>query len=223
VITISFHHTETRSGIPAHLIEKAKDSKYRSIRIKENKENEIDYIIGEGVGVERKSMDDLASSIQQHKIPSQLKRIIDNDLIPIFLVEGIVPNIEQSQMAWESVYGYISFISQSGIVVFHTLHQEHTATRLLNAALAFEDGMFGHLEVPVIKSKSDHPTLASLMALPDVGEEMAYRIRERFNSRHHLLMTCYKQLREGRSALEQIDGIGHKTARKIAKEYTKSW
>jgi DNA excision repair protein ERCC-4 len=227
MITISYHHTEGKSGIPDLLTEKRKESKYRTkVKVEENKGNEIDYIIGDTIGIERKSMDDLASSIQQNKIPSQLKRIVDNGLIPVFLVEGIFPTYEQSQMAWESVYGYISHISESGIVVNHTVHQEHSAIRLLNLALSVQAGKFGHLQVPVIKSKSDHPTLSRLMAIPTIGEDMAHRIRLKYKSEFHFLMDCYKQLKHGGTMLEDIDPRKHRglnTARKIAEEVTKSW
>lgn len=218
---IRYHHTEKKSGIPELLQTSIFGvSKYKNIKLVEDMKCEVDYVLSDFVGVERKEINDLVSSIQEGKIPSQLKRIIDMDLKPIFLVEGVLPNFAHTDMKLESIYGFISKMSENGITVEHTVDEVHSHIRLMNITLDVANGHFGVLHVPVIRTKADHPTLQRLMAIPGVGEEMAYKIRQHFKDELDFLGTCTAK---DYQRLIEIDGIGKVLAKKIASEVAKTW
>lgn len=223
---IKYHHTENKSGVPDNIfLEQLGKPQFRNkIFLGLNTENEIDYIISDKVGIERKEMNDLASSLQEKKIPMQIKKIMDAGMTPIFLVEGILPDATQSKMEWKSIYGFMSWLSQSGIIVMHTIDFVHTAMRICQVALDVRNEKFGVFTVPVIKIKADHPTLQRLMAIPGVAEELAYKIRSQYSCEWAFIVDCYNYLKKGRrSKLTRIKGIGKPLADKIAREVTKSW
>lgn len=220
---VRYHHTEEESHVPeeirALLVTK---HKYAPIIFEKDMKFEVDYVLGDRIGIERKEINDLVKSIQENKIPSQLKRIIDNDLQPVLLVEGLLPDFSYTQMSMESIYGFISKMGLS-IAVVHTTGYEHTAHWILEMALALHKKEFGELRVPVIKTKADHPTLARLMSIPGIGEENAARLRDAYASELSFIWDCYRMVRSGKSKMLKIEGIGKVKAMQIAKEVTKRW
>lgn len=222
---IKYHHTEDKGGVPDAIfsLQLGKPHYRNKLTLELNKDNEIDYLIGDKVGIERKQMNDLASSLQEKKIPMQIKRIMDEGLTPIFLVEGILPDSTQSEMAWKSIYGFMSWLSEAGIIVEHTIDYEHSSLRICNIALAVRLGKFQEFKVPVIKINADHPTLQRLMAIPGVSEILAVKLRESFGDEGDFLYTCGFHLEKGNSVLTDIKGIGKVLAKKISEEVTKPW
>jgi ERCC4-type nuclease len=222
---IKYHHTEDKSGVPNAIFESQLGKPlYRTkLTLELNKANEIDYIISDKVGIERKSMNDLAGSLQEKKIPMQIKRIIDEGLTPIFLVEGIIPDATQSKMEWKSIYGFMSWLSEAGIIVEHTIDYEHSSLRICNIALAVRLGKFQEFKVPVIKINADHPTLQRLMAIPGISEILAVKIREHFHNESDFYNACEFQVEHGDSTFTDIKGIGKVLANNIAREVTKPW
>lgn len=245
MITIQYHHTEKDSYVPEALTDLLQDPKYKGkATLVESMTDEIDYYIFgsdtiikggaygtdlnigcevQGIGIERKEINDLVGSIQEGKIPTQLKRIIDRGLTPILLVEGVLPDMEHTDMQLQSIYGFMASMSESGIVVEHTTDYIHTAKRILGIAGKVATGGFNTLRVPVIKTKANHHILRRLMALEGVGEEMAEKIRKHYSCDWAFLMDCYREMKTGHSHLMEIEGIGQKMADKIAEQATERW
>ena len=229
--TIAYHHTERRSGVPDELEALQKKSKYKDIQLKENDTDTTDYLLipdkinlrNPVIGVERKSMNDLVNSMKENKIPTQLMKIIDNGDIPVFLVEGIVPDMTMTQMSWESVYGYMNWLDDSGLSVKHTVDTSHTALTLMNMATRMEDNEFGVLKVPVIRKKDRLPVRQMLMSIPSVGEELSNNILETYRNLEEFLLDCKRQSETGTSGILELPRVGQKVADKIASEVVREW
>ncbi len=229
-INIQYHHSEVDSGVPNELLQiLLGERKYgKHINLSRNAKNEVDYIISNNsgiplVGIERKSIDDLVGSIESRRVKAQLYRMIEMKLIPILLVEGILPDSTQTKMLWKSIYGLMSKISEAKIIVYHTTDFQHTALRILNASLDVKAGRFGIFEVPVIKIKADHPVLQTLMSFDGVGEEIAAKIYKRYDNLETFLIDCQIQHTDGVSSLMDVDGIAEKLADKIADSVVRRW
>jgi len=180
-----------------------------------------DYLIANKVGVERATMNDLVQKIKGRTLEGQLQRVIDKGYEPIALVEGIIPS--HSEMRLESIYGYISGLSESGITVVHTVNAEHTAQHLVKLHDKVMKGEFKTLKIPVTRSLSDHPTLKKLMGIEGIDETLAERIKLKYPNIVRFTWACQRQVETGRSNLLDINGIGKKKADIIAKSWLEEW
>ena len=180
-----------------------------------------DYLIANEVGVERATINDLIQKIKARSFEGQLQRVIDKGYHPVALIEGIIPSY--SEMPLESIYGYISGLSESGITVVHTVNPEHTAKHLVKLHDKVMKGEFKSLRVPVTRSSTDHPTIQKLMGIKSVDEILAKRIKLKYPNVVRFTWACQRQVETGRSNLLQIDGIGKKKANIIAKDWVRKW
>lgn len=180
-----------------------------------------DYLIADKVGVERATINDFVQKMKARKVEAQLQRVADKGYQPVLLVEGIMPS--HTKMPLESIYGCISSISESGIVVIHTISAKHTAKHLWGIHKKILNGEWNILKVPVSRSNADHPTLKKLMGTPGVDEELAKRMQDKFKSMKTFLWACERQLETGRSKLIDVHGIGKVKAQKIAEDWVRKW
>ena len=180
-----------------------------------------DYLIANKLGVERATMDDLVQKIKGRTFEGQLQRVIEKGYIPIALIEGLIPS--HSEMNVDAVYGYISSLSESGIVVEHTLSPEQTAKRLVKLHDKVMKGEFNTLNVPVTRSLTEHSTIRKLMGIENVDQKLAERIKLKYPNIVRFTWACQRQVKTGRSNLLEIKGIQRTIADKIAQDWLKEW
>lgn len=229
-VPINYHISEMESGVPGELFTLLLTTAQfkKNFKIVKNTENDIDYVISDKdgkprVGIERKTMDDLVGSMESRRVHNQLKKIVDADLTPVLLVEGILPTAGQTKMLYQSLYGFMSKMSRSNIIVVHTISHAHSAKQILEMGLDLINGEFGQLRVPPIIIDADSPTLQALMTYPGVGEEMAIWIRKEYDSMIDFVTDCGNRKLGMSSRITSIKGIGEATADKIVEAVMKEW
>ena len=180
-----------------------------------------DYLLADKVGVERATINDLVQKMKAKSFEGQLQRVIEKGYQPVALIEGLVPS--HSEILLESVYGYISSLSESGITVIHTTTPEHTAKHLLKLHEKVMKNEFKTLFVPTIRSNTDHPTIQKLMGIDGVDEKTAEKIKLKYSNVLSFTWDCYKHLNGKLSKLITIEGIAERSATKIARDWIRSW
>lgn len=180
-----------------------------------------DYLVANVVGVERATMNDFVGKIKKRNVEAQLERVVEKGYIPALLVEGIVPTY--TKMSLEAIYGKISSVSEAGVLVEHTISAKHTARRLVELHEKVCKDELNHLKVPVVLTKSDHPTLKKLMGIEGIDETMAKRIMDEYPGMLSFVRDCHKHMKGADSRLLNIQGVGKTKADSIAKDMTTRW
>jgi ERCC4-type nuclease len=194
---------------------------YYNIEITQEDLQNPDYLIANQVGVERATINDLVQKIKSRSLEGQLQRVIDKGFLPAVLIEGLAPS--HTEMTYESIYGYISSLSEKGITVIHTVTAEHTAQHLLKLHDKVIKGEFKSLKIPVVRSTSDHPTISKLMGIKHVDEKTAIKIKNQFPNVVRFTWACQRQQETGKSLLTSIKGVGKKKADSIANSWLEDW
>lgn len=170
-----------------------------------------DYIVAPETIVERKSIQDLVSSIFDGRLFDQCSRLKENFQFPIILLEGNVDEIEEIVENPLIFYGAISTIAiDFKIPVIPTPTAAHTAKLLISMCSRKET-----LKGPYLKKikKSDNiqtQQLSTLCSLPGVGEKLAIRMLEKFGSPLRVFTATP-------SELAKVEGLGEVRAQRIKK------
>lgn len=169
-----------------------------------------DYQIAGQMVIERKTANDFVASILDGRMFSQAAMMKASGMRQVFIVEGDLSRI-QSQMQPEALAG-----AQSALVAIY------------DASLVFTDGPMGtarligrlhkHLteglgyEIPMRGPKPKDPSVQALFiveSLPGVGPESARKLLKHFGSVKAVMAASADDL-------SKVDGIGKKSAEKIA-------
>lgn len=165
-----------------------------------------DYIIGEGVAVERKAAADLVASIMDGRLFEQLaKMTIEHERV-VVLVEGNVYETRSaiSEVALDGALSYLSLLS--GAQVIASPNVGATVRLLHRMAVHIQHGL-GY-QIPLRASKPKAPVaLAQFLVegLPGVGPTTAMALLERFGSPLAVFSAS-------KTDLLAVKGVGPKTA-----------
>ena len=195
---------EKKSGIPKLLTAIGINTEIKTLQIG-------DYIVGPETVVERKSIQDLVSSVFDGRLFDQCSRLKEHFQNPILLVEGNVDEIESITENPLVFYGALSTIAiDFKIPIIPTPNAYHTA-KLLASMCSRKNAIKGPF-IKKIKKSSDlqKQQLSVLCSLPGVGEKTAIRMLEKFG-------TPLKVLSSSTAELSKISGLGETRAKKIKK------
>ena len=136
-----------------------------------------DYIVAPETIVERKSIQDLISSVFDGRLFDQCDRLKNNFEFPIILVEGDINSIEDLTENPFVFYGAISSIAiDFKIPIITTLDSFHTA-KLLVAMCSKKEQSKGPFIKKIRKSNDIRKQqLSVLCSLPGVGEKTAIQL-----------------------------------------------
>ena len=170
-----------------------------------------DYIVAPETVVERKSIQDLISSVFDGRLFDQCSRLKEHFEHPTILVEGnvdIVDKITENPLVF---YGALSSIALDfKIPIIPTPSASHSAKLLISMA-ARQNANKGPFLKKVKKSNDiQRQQLSVLCSLPGVGEKLATRMLEKFGSPSKTLKASYTELLK-------IQGLGESRALKIRK------
>ena len=170
-----------------------------------------DYIVSHETVVERKSINDLISSIFDGRLFDQCNRLKEHFQFPIILLEGNVDEIESITENPLVFYGALSTIAiDYKIPIIPTPNASHTA-KLLVSLSSRKESIKGPLLKKIKKSNDvQKQQLSVLCSLPGVGEKIAIRMLEKFESPLKVLSASTKDL-------AKIPGLGESRAKKIKK------
>ena len=138
-----------------------------------------DYVLSPEIGVERKTVRDLVSSVYDARIFSQAARLAANYAKPYLLVEGDSKEVEQLARNLKSYYGAISNITLAyGLRVLSTANQKETAiaiAELLSQARA-KPARGAPMETQPRGKSLRMQQVYAVSALPGVGRKLAERL-----------------------------------------------
>ena len=203
-IRIVIDERERKSGIPKLLQAIGVNVEIRRLSVG-------DYIVSHETIVERKSINDLMSSIFDGRLFDQCNRLKENFQFPIIVVEGDVDEIESISENPLVFYGALSTVAVDfKIPMIPTPSAAHTAKLLVSLASRKEANKGPFLKK--IKKSNDiqKQQLLVLSSLPGVGEKTAIRMLEKFG-------TPLKVLSTSTIDLAKISGLGESRAKKIKK------
>ena len=203
-LRIIIDERERKSGIPKLLKDIGVNVEIKTLPIG-------DYIVSHETVVERKSINDLIASIFDGRLFDQCNRLKEHFQFPIILLEGNVDEIESITENPLIFYGALSTIAiDYKIPIIPTPNASHTA-KLLVSLSSRKESIKGPLLKKIKKSNDiQKQQLSVLCSLPGVGEKIAIRMLEKFESPLKVLSASTKDL-------AKIPGLGESRAKKIKK------
>ena len=201
-LRIIIDEREKKSGIPNLLIAIGIKTEIKTLQIG-------DYIVGPETVVERKSIQDLISSVFDGRLFDQCSRLKEHFQYPILLVEGNVDEIESITENPLVFYGALSTVAiDFKIPIIPTPNASHTA-KLLVSLCSKKESIKGPFLKKIKKSNNiQKQQLSVLCSLPGIGEKIAIRILEKYGSPFIALSATSKEL-------GKIPGLGETRAKKI--------
>ena len=170
-----------------------------------------DYIVAPETVVERKSIQDLMSSIFDGRLFDQCSRLKEHFQHPIILMEGNVDEIDSITENPLIFYGALSTIAiDFKIPIIPTSSASHTA-KLLVSMCSRKESHKGPFLKKIRKSNDlQRQQLSTLCSLPGVGEKTAIRMLKKFGSPLQVFTAPYTEL-------SKVEGLGESRAKKIKK------
>lgn len=168
-----------------------------------------DYVLADGMAVERKTAEDFVGSIMDRRLFLQIEMLKRTYAKIYILVEGDLFDTE-SAIAAESVIGALSFITVlEGIPVISTYNTAHTAATLLTMQRHALDGLGYEVPLRGSKPKSRAPQAQYLVeGLPSIGPSVAKKLLAHFGSALAIFNATPEQLKG-------VRGVGPKTIETI--------
>jgi Fanconi anemia group M protein len=168
-----------------------------------------DYIVADGVALERKAASDFVISIENRRIFSQLGQMKVTYERPMLLIEGDIFST-RSTITEDALVGALSYITLlEGVPVVQTRNLAQTAKMLLALSRHATDGLGYEIALRAGKPK-DRVGLAQFLVegLPGVGPSSAKKLLRHFGSAAAVLSAS-------ESELKQVAGVGPKMAAAI--------
>jgi ERCC4-type nuclease len=169
-----------------------------------------DYLVDGRLLFERKTLPDLALSIQDGRLFAQALRLAASPLRAALVIEGTARDLAGSGMRWEAVQGALVAVALFiGLPLLRSRSPTETARTLEFAALQGRAVASGAL---VRRGRRPRGKAAVqryvLQGLPGIGPEKAARLLEHFGSVQAVIVA-------DAAALEAVPGIGARTAKRV--------
>ena len=198
---------ERASGIPAIL-------KRLGCRVWFSQLTVGDYIIAEGIGIERKSIRDFMRSIYDGRLFLQASALASEFEIPIIIVEGKLDDINADERGVNVYFGAIaSLMTNLKVNVVNTLNKQQTALLIYR--------LWSQISKPkkrrlVLKERKTRPKtleewqLYVVSSLPHVGEKTAQTLLRKYGTVRNVMNLTLQQF-------ANVPGIGFERAVTIHK------
>jgi len=171
-----------------------------------------DYLVDDGLRIERKALPDLAVSIADGRLFRQASRLVSASLRAIVVLEGTARDLATSDMRREALQGaLITLTLRLDLPLLRAKDPSETARLLCYAARQRRRERTGVVPRasggarPTAKRKTQ---LYVLQGLPGVGPTRAQRLLEHFGSVEAVMTASVESLTE-------VEGIGPKTAQSV--------
>lgn len=172
-----------------------------------------DYLIGEDVAVERKTIFDLASTLTQRFLFDQIFRMKDAYPHSIVLIEGYMGLLRRfRRITPESLSGALFTLAQAGIPLIPTIDYKDTATFLSTSAKQLNKDR--KLQ-PTIRHRTKTESLRErqlfvVAGLPNIGPLLGENLLSNFKTVRAVFCATREELLE-------VRGIGPQRANAVAK------
>lgn len=187
------------------------------VKVKVNTMAVADYQVSDEVAIERKTASDFVDSIVDKRLFKQAKSMREEFKKPILILEGddfysgfINPNAIRGSMA--------SIAIDYGISIIPTRSPEDTAAMIKRIAIREQQGEKRSIQIRTERKPQNlwEQQLFIIESLPNIGPVNAKNLLEHFGSVKAVLEADEKQLQE-------VDGIGKKTAKNIREVIDKEY
>lgn len=195
---------EGNSKVIRHLSEMEIDVKVRSMAVG-------DYQVSDEVVIERKTAKDFVDSIIDKRLFKQARELSEEFKRPILILEG--DDIYNGMIHPNAVRGTIAAIAiDFGISIIPTRNSEDTAAMIKRIAVREQTGEKTPIQIRTDKKPVSlwEQQLFIVESLPNIGPVNAKNLLQHFGS-------VEKVLNASESELQEVDGIGEKTAKNIRK------
>ena len=195
---------EGNSKVIRHLTEMEIDVKVRSMAV-------ADYQVSDEVAIERKTAKDFVDSIVDKRLFKQAKELSEEFKHPIMILEGddlyagfIHPNAIRGTMA--------SIAIDFGISILPTRNAQDTAAMIKRIAIREQTGEKTSINIRTDKKPVSlmEQQLFIVESLPNIGPVNAKNLLKHFG-------TVSKVFNASENELQEVEGIGKKTAKDIRK------
>lgn len=195
---------EGNSKVIRHLTEMELNVKVRSMSV-------ADYQVSDEVAIERKTAKDFVDSIIDKRLFKQAKELAEEFKHPILILEGddlyngmINPNAIRGSMA--------SIAIDFGISIIPTRNSQDTAAMIKRIAVREQNGERTPIQIRTDRKPVSlmEQQLFIIESLPNIGPVNAKNLLKHFG-------TVSNIMNASESDLQEVEGIGKKTARDIRK------
>ncbi len=174
-----------------------------------------DYLLDDGILIERKSVNDFIDSLCSGRLFSQMYRLSQSEYKTALLLEGKNSDIQNCNVSREAILGAISSISLIlDIPILRTSTQIESAKIIMYCAAQKRANVALLTRVGRKPKRFKTQQLHLIQALPNVGPKLAKRLLEYFGSLEGIFNAQCDQL-------VCVEGIGIKTATHIRHLITK--
>jgi len=174
-----------------------------------------DYVVSERVGIERKAVMDLASSIADGRLFEQAEALSRAFQLPVVVIEGSLEELySKRRFTPAQVQGALAYLIEQGVYLAPSATPLDTA--YLIRALAKREQLHGGMREPspsrLRKARRRggirEAQLALVSSLPGIGPELAERLLRHFGSPRRVFKATP-------SELKSIPGLGEARVKRI--------
>ena len=195
---------EGNSKVIRHLTEMEIDVKVQSMAV-------ADYQVSDEVAIERKTTKDFIDSIIDKRLFKQAKELSEEFKRPVMILEG--DDLYAGMVNPNAIRGSIASIALDfGISIIPTRNAQDTAAMIKRIAIREQNGERVNIQIRTDKKPVSlwEQQLFIIESLPNIGPVNAKNLLEHFGS-------VAKVINASANELQEVDGIGKKTAESIRK------
>lgn len=170
-----------------------------------------DYQVSDDVAIERKTTKDFADSIIDKRLYKQAAIMQEEFKKPILILEG--DDLYSGFLSPDAIRGSLASISiDFGIFIIPTINPEDTAAMIKRIAIREQNGKTASIQIRTERKPVNlwEQQLFIVESLPNVGPITAKKLLEKF-------ITVNEVINASTNELQEVDGIGKKTAENIKK------
>ena len=170
-----------------------------------------DYQVSDEVAIERKTAKDFVDSIVDKRLYKQARTLQEEFKKPIMILEG--DDFYSSFLSPDAIRGALASIAiDFGISIIPTRNPEDTAAMIKRIAIREQSGKNTQIQIRTEKKPANlwEQQLFIIESLPNIGPVTAKKLLEKF-------ATVQGVIDANENQLQEVDGIGKKTAENIRK------
>jgi ERCC4-related helicase len=170
-----------------------------------------DYQVSDEVAIERKTAKDFVDSIIDKRLYKQARIMQEEFKKPIMILEG--DDLYSGFLSPDAIRGSLASIAiDFGISIIPTRNPEDTAAMIKRIAIREQDENNSSIQIRTEKKPTNlwEQQLFIIESLPNIGPVTAKKLLEKFSTVNEIINASINELQE-------VDGIGKKTAENIRK------
>lgn len=191
---------------------------YPDVKISVSRLEIGDYIVSDEIAIERKTVDDLASSLVDGRIFDQIKRLRATYKKPILLIEGETPYRSKKRgVNPRSLMGLVSSLVASGLPILWANNPEESAELIRLLAIREQSDRRVIPEVkhpPAVDEKAILERI--LTGIPGVGIVIARNLLSSFGTLKRIFSASEEEL-------QSVEGVGPLIAKRIVEFANKEY